>query len=258
MGNGKRPENICYSFVVIGSGGTGTYFLKEFSRYLGSGVHRDKVRNCIVIDGDTVEEKNLARQAFTEDDIGMSKSSVMADVLNSSFGTDWKAYSFYLSKAEELDQVLRSAQYSAARHVPVLIGCVDNHAARLVLEEFFNKAEDCIYFDSANEYSAGEVVLSYKLDGNVISPLRSKLFPDILRAGKGRLEMSCEELNNAAPQHIATNMRAGNILLAEVCSLLDDIPHPGLVTFDIATLSQEFVPMNLMRGKKAEAGKEAA
>lgn len=241
-------NNILYSFAVIGSGGTGTYFLKEFSRYLSSGVHEEDIKLLMIYDGDIVEEKNLSRQAFCEDDIGLNKASVMAGVLNSAFDTQWEAIASYVTSVEDVASKMPSGSKSGIIYMPVIIGCVDNHACRLVLEEYFEQSENCIYFDSANEYTTGEVVLSYKFNGTVVSPLRSKLFPDLKKGSadlRARTEMSCEELNNVAPQHIATNMRAGNILLSEACSLLDKNPHPGLVTFELDTMTQEYVPMDL-------------
>ncbi len=242
-------KKIRYSIAVIGSGGTGTYFLKEFSRYLSSGVHRSDIKGLVIFDGDTVEEKNLSRQAFSDEDIGCNKASVMAEVLNASFGTDWESFTQYITKPEDLTSVVSCGKSYDAINVPVIVGCVDNHACRLVLEKVFEDSESCIYLDSANEYTTGEVVCSYKLNGFVVSPLRSTLFPDVKRGAdlRARTEMSCEELNNVAPQHIATNMRAGNILLSEVCSLLDGLPHPGLITFDLATMEQEYVPMDLRK-----------
>lgn len=242
-------KEIRYTFAVIGSGGTGTYFLKEFSRYLSSGVHSEDIADLYIFDGDIVEEKNLSRQAFCEEDIGLNKASVMAGVLNASFDTDWDAVASYVTSVEDVERIVAKRAYGTVIHIPVIVGCVDNHACRLVLEELFEQSENCIYFDSANEYSTGEVVLSYKFNGTVVSPVRSTLFPDLKRGAdlRSRTEMSCEELNNVAPQHIATNMRAGNILLSEACSLLDRNPHPGLVTFDLDTMAQEYVPMDLRK-----------
>ena len=72
------------SLIVVGAGGTGTYFLKEVSRYLAA-ADREKIARMLIVDGDTVERKNLSRQAFTSDDIGRNKAEVMAEVLNECF-----------------------------------------------------------------------------------------------------------------------------------------------------------------------------
>ncbi len=231
---GKRLSTR-YSIIVIGAGGTGTYFLKEFSRFL-SGKSDLPVASLTIFDGDTVEHKNLERQAFTEDDLGQNKAAVMAEVLNSSFDLNWEAVGEYLLKPGQLKEEVGTGT------VPIIIGCVDNHACRLVVEEYVSSVENCFYLDSANEFDTGEVIFSYRVKNKQISPCRSHYFPKIREKSKARNEISCEELNNVAPQHIATNMAAGNILLTEVCALFDNLPHPGMVTFDLSMYSQEYVP----------------
>ncbi len=224
-----------YSLIVVGAGGTGTYFLKEFSRFL-SGKEGLPVASMTIFDGDTVEQKNLERQAFTEDDLGQNKAAVMADVLNASFGLNWQSVGEYLLKPSQLADVV------GFNTVPVIIGCVDNHACRLVVEEYVSSVENCFYLDSANEFDTGEVIFSYKVGNKLISPCRSHYFPKIREKSKARNEISCEELNIVSPQHIATNMAAGNILLTEICSIFNNLPHPGMVTFDLSMYSQEYVP----------------
>ncbi len=224
-----------YSIIVIGSGGTGTYFLKEFSRFIAGGLKC--ISDMYIFDGDVVEDKNLERQSFTKDDVGFNKASVMADALSGAFNLRWVSYSSYLTELEQLTRLERK------EITPIIIGCVDNHACRLLLEEYFDKCENICYFDSANEFSTGEVVFGYKINGKVISPYRSHYFPKIKETvQKKRTEMSCEELNEVAPQHIATNMCAGNILLKEICSLFSGNPHPGMVVFDTDNYIQEYMP----------------
>lgn len=226
-----------FHVIVVGSGGTGTYFLKEFSRFIQGG-HR-AVSKLTIIDGDTVEEKNMERQSFAPEDVGFNKAAVMADVLSSAFELNWESYSEYLTELEQLDEIVGKG----SSRTPLIVGCVDNHACRMLLEEFFSKKDNVIYLDSANEFSTGESVFAYKKNGKVVSPCRSYYYPEIAKKdNKAVTEMSCEELNNVAPQHIATNMTAGNILLKEVCSILSGTPHPGMVTFDLDMYYQEFWP----------------
>ena len=223
-----------YNIIVVGAGGTGTYFLKEFSRYLAGNC--DSIKSFHIFDGDIVEDKNLIRQAFTTDDIGLNKALVMADVLDAAFHVPWRAHTSYL---EDLSQL----PAGGSNTVNILICAADNHAVRLLLEEAFEKASTCIYLDAANEFSTGEVIFAYKKDGCTLSPVRSSYFPAIKNADlRKRTEMSCEELNEVAPQHIRTNMQAGNILLTETTSILEGVVHPGMVTFDVETFYQEYTP----------------
>ena len=222
-----------FHVVCVGSGGTGTYFLKEFARFIIGG-HR-AIEKITIIDGDIVEEKNIERQAFSIEDVGLNKAVVMADILSSAFDIEINAYAKYITSVEQLELIV--GKYS----IPIIIGCVDNHACRMILEDYFNKCDTIAYLDSANEFYAGESIFAYKKEGKVISPCRSHYFPAIKnQVNKPVTEMSCEELNNVAPQHIATNMMAGNILLKEVCSLLQGQTHPGMVSFDLDMYYQEY------------------
>lgn len=230
-------ENVLmFDIVVIGAGGTGSYFLKEFSRYL---YQNDKAKEHIfrmaVMDGDEVEEKNLKRQAFIEDDIGMPKSVVMASALNDAFSLGWTGYDRYLLRAEELDDDCYHHDVEEGGVIPIIVGCVDNHACRMVCEEFFNTHDNCIYYDSANEFSSGEVVFSVKKGGEVLSPLRSSIFPEIKKGDLRNVEeLSCTELNEVAPQHIAANMNAGLILLSAMTTLFEEgVVTGGMTMFDV-------------------------
>jgi len=243
-------KHMKYQILVIGAGGTGTYFLKEFSRYLaGNAKAMKKVLSLSVADGDLVEEKNLARQAFGREDIGQKKAAVMASLLNDCFDLSWNAYSKYLLKTEQIDQMLEktcnmhSFAYKNNNVIPVVIGCVDNHACRLMCEDFFCSKDNCIYFDSANEFSSGEIVYASRVNGKTISPMRSQIFPDIKKGDLRNVEeMSCAELNAAAPQHIVVNMHAGLCLLSAVARLLEeDVLMSGVTFFDAINMDSRHI-----------------
>lgn len=228
-----------FKIFCVGAGGTGGYFLKEFSRFLGG--PNKLIRSLNVIDGDIVEEHNLQRQAFQEEDIGQYKASVLAEVLNDTFCLDWRAFPMFLTSVEQIDDILSLK----TDEIPILLGCVDNHGCRLVLEEYFRTHDNCIYFDSANEIQSGEVVLSYKLNGKQVSQLRSEIFPDILKGDTRNVtEMSCEELNTVTPQHITVNMMAGLALLSSVVGLIQNQRvRPGMICFNSFDMSSEYIPL---------------
>lgn len=240
---------IKYSLAVMGAGGTGSYFLKEVSRQISSTPDMQKqISSMYICDGDIVEEKNLERQCFIMDDVGRSKASVLGEVLNDTFSLNWQVLPSYVEKMETLYKLFPESdkipkEDTATITIPIIIGCVDNHGARLLFEEFFNKAHNCIYFDAGNEFETGEVVFAYKLGGKVISPVRSHYFPEIKEGDtRSRSDISCTELNNVAPQHIYTNMMAGLTLCSGFSSLMKNEPKCGLVFFNSKEMSSEFIP----------------
>lgn len=232
--------NEHFSLLVVGSGGTGTYFLKEISRFLsGNTAAANMISKMVICDGDIVEGKNLSRQCFSSEDIGRKKAVVMAEILNLSFQLNWSAYPKYLSDISDMDKFFPKD----SKNVPVIIGCVDNHGARLLMEDFFSQRKDCIYFDAANEFSNGEAVFAYKADDIVLGPCRSSYFPDILKGDTRNVtDISCEELNQVEPQHILANMAAGMQLLSAFINLLNGKATPGVTYFNPFEMYTEFVP----------------
>lgn len=232
-----------YEIFVIGAGGTGTFFLKEVSRFLAGNKN---IFAYHIFDGDVVERKNLARQSFIEDDIGRNKASVMAEILQDAFQIPWRAHDSYVTAPEQLTKLF-TGKGRRGNHcddvIPVIVSCVDNHACRLLLESIFEKEPNCILFDSGNEFTTGEVVLAYKRAGKIFGPVRSVYFPDVKNGDiRSRTEMSCEELNNVAPQHIFTNMMAANILASAISNLFEEKLTPGFVYFNTLKYQVEFVP----------------
>jgi len=243
-------KRIVYELIVVGAGGTGTYFLKEISRFL-TGEGGKSVSSIHIFDGDIVEEKNLLRQCFVSEDVGRNKAAVMAEVLGDAFSLKVTAHDSYLLSTRQLSEFAYREYYDHVV-IPLLVGCVDNHAARLVLEEFFQSQPSAVLFDAGNEFSSGEVVYSYRMNKISIGPTRSHYFPDVRKGDlRNREEMSCEELNNVSPQHIFTNMMAGNLLCSGVANLiLEKKVTPGFVYFNSLGYESGFVPY--MPSKKAE------
>lgn len=114
--------------TVVGCGGTGGYVAESMCRLLP--VNAD----LILIDHDRVEERNLARQNFTRDELGELKSEALAKRLSQKFGRGVGYATLPVSMME-------------FRAPGLVIGCVDNGPARKQIE---NKA--LTSFDS-NPYS---------------------------------------------------------------------------------------------------------
>ncbi len=230
MGNKMK---IKYDLIVVGAGGTGTYFLKEVSRFMSGNGGNDLIKSMHIFDGDTVEEKNLKRQCFTMEDVGRNKAAVMAEILNEAFGMSFVAHPSYVTDISQIEKCFCKSNSQLVKTVPLIISCVDNHGCRLLLEKLFEQIPSIVLLDSGNEFSTGEVVYSYKMDGIIYGPVRSYYFPDIKEGDiRNREEISCEELNNVAPQHIFTNMQAGNLLCACVANLFGNKITPGFSYFN--------------------------
>ena len=221
-------KEIAMHVYIVGCGGTGSALIKEFARYLSSKHYSYmNVVDVTLIDGDIVEKKNLDRQAFIESDINHNKAEAMALAVQEVFGLNFYHYTHYLTRYEQLEDLLREEEGS------IIIGCVDNHQCRQVLHQVFEKRESVVYIDAANEYQTGEVVVAIKVNGNVFAPDRAAYFPEILKKQRSVEELSCQELNQSTPQHVVTNILSANICLAQLLNVLDgDFTHGGIYYFD--------------------------
>lgn len=250
--------NVIYNIVCIGAGGTGTFFLKEFARFLSAFRYKDvsKVINLAIVDGDHVEEHNLERQAFIPGDINSNKAVCIAEAINSNLGLcDVRAYPQYIDTVSDIRQIFYSLKEDeeyeeyvrrTSIHIDILIGCSDNHRARQVMHEYFSNENrgTIIYYDAANEYSNGEVVFSGRHKGKLLGKPRAAYFPAILEDKSPRAsEQSCGAINTKSPQHIATNMMAANLLLSRLTKLIaENKMEFGIAFFDVFEMYVTFYP----------------
>ena len=70
---------VSYTHLIIGAGGTGGYVIPHLYRI---SFAAERSMRILVCDGDVVEEKNLIRQNFVEQDVGRNKAQVLAERLS--------------------------------------------------------------------------------------------------------------------------------------------------------------------------------
>lgn len=138
------------SLVIAGLGGTGAkvaarvgsllYAMKENGISIPSEV--------LLVDPDIVEERNVGRQVFLHGDVGEYKSVAVMRYLNSAFG---------LSTSAVTAPVSRRWLYNAG----MILGCVDNAAARRVIHEYMMEFSrpSCLWIDAGNDRESGQVAL---------------------------------------------------------------------------------------------------
>jgi molybdopterin/thiamine biosynthesis adenylyltransferase len=144
---------------IIGAGGGGSWLCPSLCLLVGK-------ENVTVIDGDTLEEKNLNRQLYSADQVGQFKAEALAN----KYGCDWRN-DWYYTGLLNLD----------ARDW--LLVCVDNMPARKAA------LESCDFYKSraifaANEVTSAEAYLYDPkwIDGG-LDP--RKYYPEILSEKSG-------------------------------------------------------------------------
>ena len=206
-----RPGNYNKRFVIIvtGVGGTGGYVVRDLSRYLYS-IHKrvpgEYDIKLVCVDPDTVEEKNLLRQNFLPQDLGQNKADVIA-------ARHARAFQLEISSVDKkLDEAqLQTIINAHPNYVPIIIGCVDNNAARREIHKYISKAsKTVIWIDSGNEKTSGQVILGTSKGW----PTVVDLYPEILDDSKDTVaEVSCAERLMQGEQNIFVNLTAANHVL---------------------------------------------
>lgn len=252
---GRRfcKKNDSWLVVCVGTGGTGGNFCKEFPHLM---LKKEGI-SLLMIDGDRVEAKNTKRQPYGKRDIMQNK----ADILKKDLLIDYPmlggrlfSWPHYLDDVADLEKAIVSADIPH-EHV-LLIGGVDNHAARRVMQRYHESKADSIYVDSANEWSNGEVVCSVRVGGIDQSPVRSFFFPNILTdTSPSASEISCGAINESAPQHQVTNLTAAqNIFTCIEPVLTHGVVYGGIVYFDAFKGFARFQPVNREMLREAAYG----
>ena len=121
----NRKKHLAPQFkriILIGTGGTGSYLAQGLAKLI-SGYKLPL--EVILVDPDTIEEKNCSRQNFPYCEIGLPKSQALAYRLNQQYGL---AFASVVGKGEDF---IKNPEYSSALHSPrLIITCVDSVEAR--------------------------------------------------------------------------------------------------------------------------------
>ncbi len=139
------------NIVVVGCGGTGSMVSEGLCRLL---VNQPD-RRLLLIDHDRVEPHNLRRQNFYQGDVGKFKSQALAERLSRFYGREI-AYSILPYSRRLLGEASGYGMSSRAVE-SLIIGCVDNSAARLSIAESLDPGT--WWLDSGNGRHSGQVLI---------------------------------------------------------------------------------------------------
>lgn len=159
--------------ALVGCGGTGSHIAQALARIAGHCRSRGHVEpRLILIDGDTVEEKNVGRQLFTPHDVGRPKALVLAERMSRLFGLRVEAVPEMatVDLLATLGGWRRTGERTARDELGILVGAVDNAVARKSLHGALHKGRGWdIWLDTGNEEHAGQVSV-----GNTTDPVKLK------------------------------------------------------------------------------------
>jgi PRTRC genetic system ThiF family protein len=164
--------------LVVGCGGNGSAVaagLPYLHQALLAYGHPEGL-HVTLLDPEVISPTNCVRQPFSQSEIGLYKSVVLANRLNLFWGMDWDGIPERLDPKRRLDGV------------DIVIGCVDTRKARAAIARC---AEDCseidYWLDLGNNADSGQFVLGEPLNRrNRRHRLRlrtvSELFPEATQA----------------------------------------------------------------------------
>jgi len=205
--------------IQVGCGGTGGMLALHTARIAREALHRYQSVSVTFIDPDIVEDKNIRRQNFCPSEVGLNKAETLAYRLNAAWGLNIKAIPHRYTPDLLTDKV--------SDCLTILLGCVDNAAARRALHQtllktnrFQNDISSIWWIDGGNSKTTGQVLLgnattpdllknSFSLN-NICTNLPSPalLHPELLISKPDeqvRRQRSCAELAMADPQSLTIN-----------------------------------------------------
>lgn len=211
----RKPEKGPVTFVVAGTGGTGSFLTMQVGRLVGALVESGVRARAVFYDHDHVEPRNVPRQLFANAEFGRNKAVSLAYRYGAAWGLDITARAERF-KASELKR--------DRDELVILVGCVDNAAGRremaAALEHNPNgKPADVWWLDCGNSAYSGQVLLGSAVRPEQMQgtwaesfcgqlPAPSVQNADLLVPTKDELsprKMSCAELQAANLQSLNIN-----------------------------------------------------
>lgn len=233
------PQVNHWCLTLVGCGGTGSWLAPSVARVARVLQEQGKEIEIWFIDPDRVEAKNIPRQNFCQAELGANKAATLAARFSAAWGIEINA----VSKAFNADNMMvRGVDW-----LTVLIGCVDNAAARKqvakrLTENWVNTPHRVWWLDCGNTESAGQVLFGscaskQQLKGSFVGskicnalPGPAMVAPDLLKARpeeRAKSKLSCAEIQLANAQSLAVNQQVAAI----ATDYLVRITHGGLKKF---------------------------
>lgn len=187
--------------ILIGAGGTGSLLARPLQHYLIALTKNDY--ELIIVDGDQVEVKNLARQLFHPDDVSKSKAERLAASLlgHPTVVNGWLTTELAEGLFKPHDRVILA---------------VDNYGVRKLVDEVAAEMKDFTVINPGNEKWTATCQVHVRRDGQNITPRISYMHEEISDSNFEipRAAADCQvRALTGEEQTIAANMMAASMAL---------------------------------------------
>lgn len=164
------PSFVPNKITIFGCGGTGSRLVPLVAQFMKS-CRWVVDPEIILIDFDTVEEKNLTRQNFIPIDLGKNKALVLANRYSKAFNINITPIITKI-KREGIISEAESTSYTQFSNIlrngghgnNIFVLCVDSPEARKeivsILINILGRSRNNLVIDSGNENDFGQVVIS--------------------------------------------------------------------------------------------------
>ena len=206
-------------FWLVGAGGTGSFMAMNLARLAFELKTVGKKANIVIVDPDRVEEGNIPRSNFCFAEIGLNKAETLAGRVSRAWGIEVgfvkEGFRPALLQSKNDDWHVQS---SNSNKLTILVGCVDNHLARLQIHEalkfygersYDSSSPRVWWIDGGNGRDTGQVLIGNKFNekeiceaarnSSILSllPAPSLQHPDLLREGERKVRSSLPQTNDA-------------------------------------------------------------
>lgn len=233
----SRYETI--GVALVGTGGNGSKLATGLkSLALALRETKDIELQVALIDPDTVEKPNLARQNFWPADLGHNKAVALATRINLGSGLSWEA-------------IPRELESQDLIGTQIIITATDNRSSRALVAQNTNYSQ--LWLDLGNNARDGQVVL-----GGYGLPTSAELWPELVDPSKEEADApSCSTLEALFKQDLYVNDFAAIWGLQILWDLLfrNEISYHGVV-YDLER--GEATPIPIPAGSATTATRSSA
>jgi len=225
---------------IIGLGGIGSWLIQFITRYARFTMLQNKKITITTIDGDAYDSLNRPRQNFQN--LGSKariKKLEMEDEYKKYIPPGYSLENFVFDYVD--DYVCEDNIKSLILDGDVIFLGVDNHKSRSIVSKYCKNLDDIILISGGNDITVGNIQIFQKKGGEEITSDLCAYHPEIENPqDKAPYELSCEEMQESAPQLIFTNIMVAVLMCCAYYNLLTgtiNINNPiGEAYFDIVTM----------------------
>lgn len=221
--------------VIVGAGGTISNFVPHLSQLMYS--LKNEHMSFVLADEDIVEPGNVGRQFFADFDVGNNKARTLQLRYQNTWNVELSYYPHYIREEKMLEKLLLPPMFQKRKQVmPILIGGVDNHYSRRIMDRVFRRAKNLVYLDSGNGKYTGQVVVAMRYNGKTLLKPPSDYFPEILTEQDNiSAGGTCGRETVKNPQTLIANLWAATTLLSLLYNIVSLKQMPiALTTFNSA------------------------